>query len=75
MNTTNIPGFTAEATLNSSSRRYRIATRSSDNHRVVAQSKMTCAFKAGRLARRCLQADDHQDCIEIAADFNNFCNA
>lgn len=76
MKTTNIPGFTAEATLNSGSKRYRIATRRSENRRVVAQSKMTCAFKAGRLAGRCLQAGyDHQNCMELAADFNNFCNA
>ena len=71
----NIPGFTAEATLNSSSKHYRATTRPSNNQRVIAQSKMTCAFKAGRLAGRCLALGfDHGDCMAAAADFNGFCN-
>jgi hypothetical protein len=71
----NMPGFTAKATLNSSSKHYRITTRPSNNQRVIAQSKMTCAFKAGRLAGRCLQLGyDRYDCMGAAADFNAFCN-
>jgi hypothetical protein len=76
MNTPNIPGFTAEATLSRSGRYYQIATFPSSSHLVVPQSRATCAFKAGRLAGRCLAAGyDHYDCMELAADFNNFCNA
>jgi len=71
----NIPGFTAEAALNSSSRHYRITTRPSNNQRVIAQSKLTCAFKAGRFAGRCLSLGyDHHDCMYGAADFYEFCN-
>jgi hypothetical protein len=71
----NLPGFTAEATLQSGSKRYRKTTRSSNNQRIVPQSRMTCAFKAGRLAGRCLAGGyGHQDCMELAADFNDFCN-
>ncbi len=70
----NTPGFTAEATLNSS-RHHRITARPSNNQQVIPQSRMTCAFKAGRLAGRCLQAGfDHFDCMAAAADFNEFCN-
>ena len=70
-----IPGFTAEATLNRSSEHYRITTSPPNHQRVIAQSKLTCAFKAGRLAGRCLQLGfDRQDCMQTAADFNDFCN-
>jgi hypothetical protein len=71
----NIPGFTAEATLNSSSKHYRITMHPSSNQGVIAQSRMTCAFKAGRFAGRCLQLGfDKGDCMEGAAEFNAFCN-
>jgi hypothetical protein len=71
----NIPEFTAEAALNSSSKHYRITMRPSNNQQVIAQSRATCAFKAGRLAGRCLQiGHDHQLCMETAADFFQFCN-
>ena len=71
----NIPGFTAETTLNTNSGRYRITPRPANNQPVTAQSRMTCAFKAGRLAGRCLQLGyDHQSCMTTAADFNDFCN-
>ena len=73
MNT--IPGFTADASLVDDSEHYRITTRPSIDQGIVAQSKMTCAFKAGRLAGRCLQLGfDHGDCMYAAADFNSFCN-
>src|SRR5262245_13480558 len=73
--TMSIPGFTAEAALNSSNKHYRITTRPFSKQRVIAQSKLTCAFKAGRLAGRCLQLGfDRQDCMQTAADFNDFCN-
>lgn len=71
----NMPGFTAEVTLNSNSKHYQITIRRFNNQRVIAQSRITCAFKAGRLAGRCLQLGfDRQDCMEAAADFNDFCN-
>jgi hypothetical protein len=71
----NIPGFTAEATLHGTSGRYRVAARDANNQQVIPQSRMTCAFKAGRLAGRCLQLGyDHGACMETAADFNDFCN-
>ena len=70
-----LPGFTAEATLNSATEHYRFILLPSDSQGVVAQSRMTCAFKAGRLAGRCLQLGfDHGACMETAADFNQFCN-
>jgi hypothetical protein len=70
----NTPGFTAEATLNSS-RHHRITARPLNNQQVIPQSKNTCAFKAGRLAGRCLAAGfDSGDCYATAADFNQFCN-
>ena len=70
-----IPGFTAEAALDSSIRDYRMLGRPSSERGVIPQSKMTCAFKAGRLAGRCLAAGfDHYDCMQTAADFNDFCN-
>ena len=72
----NMPGFTAEMSVSGNNKPYRITTRASNNRRIVAQSRMTCAFKAGRLAGRCLAAGfDHVDCMELAADFNSFCNA
>ncbi len=75
MNTLHIPGFTAEASLDGGSEPYQITTRPSINQRIIAQSKMTCAFKAGRLAGRCLSLGfDHGDCMYAAADFNSFCN-
>jgi len=75
MNTVNMPEFTAEATLHNSGKQYLMATRSSKDQGVIAQSSKTCAFKAGRLAGRCLQLGyDHQDCMEVAADFYDFCN-
>jgi len=72
----NIPGFTAEASLYHGSKNYQAATRKTkDQQGVVPQSKMTCAFKAGRLAGRCLAlGHDHGDCMAVAADFNQFCN-
>ena len=72
----NIPGFTAEASLYHVNENFQAATRTANDERVVPQSKMTCAFKAGRLAGRCLAlGHDHGDCMELAADFNQFCNA
>jgi hypothetical protein len=72
----NIPGFTAESSLYQTSSQYQLSTRPSNNQRVIAQTRATCAFKAGRLAGRCLQLGyDHGDCMETAADFNEFCNA
>lgn len=71
----NVPGFTAETTLNRSREHYRLGSRPAGTQRVIAQSRVTCAFKAGRLAGRCLQLGyDHQSCMETAADFNDFCN-
>jgi hypothetical protein len=71
----NMPGFTAEAALNKRREYQGITTLLPRNQRVIAQSKMTCAFKAGRLAGRCLALGfDHFDCMEAAADFNEFCN-
>ena len=71
----NIPGFTAEASLYHGSENYQAATRRANDQQVVPQSKMTCAFKAGRLAGRCLAlGHDHGDCMALAADFNQFCN-
>ena len=70
-----LPGFTAEATLKGPNEHYRMALLQSDYQGVIAQSRMTCAFKAGRLAGRCLQLGyDHGLCMETAADFNQFCN-
>jgi hypothetical protein len=73
MNTMNMPGFTAEATLDSSNKPYQSAMRHWSNQQVVPQSPMTCAFKAGRLAGRCL-ALGLDNCYELAADFYKFCN-
>jgi hypothetical protein len=71
----NMPGFTAEASLSGNNKHHRITTRASNNQRIIAQSKMTCAFKAGRFAGRCLAAGfDSGDCYYAAADFNSFCN-
>ena len=71
----NIPGFTAEASLYQGAENYQAATRSANDQRVVPQSRLTCAFKAGRLAGRCLSlGHDHGDCMAAAADFNQFCN-
>jgi hypothetical protein len=71
----NMPGFTAEAGLNRSGKYYRMVSRASGGQRVVPQSRMTCAFKAGRLAGRCLSLGyDHQACMETASDFFEFCN-
>jgi hypothetical protein len=76
MHPTSLPGFTAEATLHVCKQHYRAAVRSSRQQGVIAQSRATCAFKAGRLAGRCLQLGyDHYDCMQAAADFNEFCNA
>lgn len=73
MNIPNLPGFTAEAALNGGEP-YRGHALVSEPQRVVAQSRLTCAFKAGRLAGRCLSLGfDHGDCMEAAADFNQFC--
>ena len=70
-----IPGFTAEATLSVGQTYGGIMSRRRSVQQVVAQSKMTCAFKAGRLAGRCLSLGfDHGDCMQAAADFNAFCN-
>lgn len=70
-----MPGFTAEATLKYDGRQYRGAARFSGIEGVIPQSKATCAFKAGRLAGRCLALGyDRYDCYALAADFNNFCN-
>ena len=71
----NIPGFTAEASLSHGSENYQAATSGPNDQQVVPQSRMTCAFKAGRLAGRCLGlGHDHGDCMAVAADFNQFCN-
>ncbi|HYJ87642.1 MAG TPA: hypothetical protein VEW46_16385 [Pyrinomonadaceae bacterium] len=71
----NIPGFTAEASLYHGSEDYQAATSSANDQQVVPQSRQTCAFKAGRLAGRCLSlGHDHGDCMAAAADFNQFCN-
>ncbi|MCM3900744.1 MAG: hypothetical protein ND866_03480 [Pyrinomonadaceae bacterium] len=71
----NIPGFTADASLYHGSEHYQAGTLGSTDQQVVAQSRMTCAFKAGRLAGRCLSlGHDHGDCMAAAADFNQFCN-
>lgn len=70
-----MPGYAGEASLYKTSGHYRLTTRYSNNLQIIAQSKMTCAFKAGRLAGRCLQLGfDHQDCMGTAIDFNDFCN-
>lgn len=75
MNNVNIPGFTAEVTLSDNNKHYWTTTCPTNNQRVIPQSKMTCAFKAGRLAGRCLQLGfSHYDCMAAAADFNQFCN-
>ena len=72
----NMPGFNAEATMESNSKNYRITTRASNNQRIITRSRLTCGFKAGRLAGRCLAAGyDHGDCMELATDFNAFCNS
>jgi hypothetical protein len=72
----NIPGFTGEASLYNSDAIYQTSALTSNTQQVIPQSRMTCAFKAGRLAGRCLQLGfDHQDCMGAAADFNDFCNA
>lgn len=71
----NMPGFTADATLAESDDSYRITVRPWNEQRVIPQSRMTCAFKAGRLAGRCLGLGyDRDDCYALAADFNTFCN-
>ena len=71
----NIPGFTAEASLYHGSENYQAETRRTNDEQVVPQSRMTCAFKSGRLAGRCLSlGHDHGDCMALAADFNQFCN-
>jgi len=70
-----LPGFVAEAGLNTRTAGYRSSTSGGTHRGVVPQSKMTCAFKAGRLAGRCLAAGfDHQACMDTASDFNSFCN-
>jgi len=71
----NMPGFTAAASLYHGSEHYQADTVGSNDQQVVAQSRMTCAFKAGRLAGRCLSLGfDRSDCMATAADFNQFCN-
>jgi hypothetical protein len=71
----NMPGFTAEAALTRGGKHCAMMTRPSNGQRVIPQSRMTCAFKAGRLAGRCLALGfDHQDCMETASDFFQFCN-
>ena len=75
MNSMNMPGFTAAASLYHGGQHYQGKKRRSTDQQVVAQSRMTCAFKAGRLAGRCLQlGHEHGACMEAAADFNQFCN-
>jgi hypothetical protein len=70
-----MPSFAAEASLYKTSGHYRMTTRSSNNLQIIAQSKMVCAYKAGRLNGRCKQAGfDSGDCDALAADFNAFCN-
>jgi hypothetical protein len=71
-----MPGFTADATLGKSGNSYRITVRPwNEQQRVIPQSRLTCAFKAGRLAGRCLGlGHDPGDCYAAAADFNTFCN-
>jgi hypothetical protein len=70
-----LPQFTAEATLKHSGNPYPSKVRSWTNQQVIPQSRMTCAFKAGRLAGRCLALGyEHGDCYALAADFNTFCN-
>lgn len=70
-----LPGFTAEQSLNGAGGNYRMASRPTSDQRVIPQSKLTCSFKAGRLAGRCLQLNyDHQLCMDTAADFYDFCN-
>ena len=70
-----LPGFSAEAVLTRRRAGYRSSAREGTHHGIAPQSKMTCAFKAGRLAGRCLAAGfEHSACMETAADFNSFCN-
>jgi hypothetical protein len=72
----NMPSLNAEATLTRSRKQYRSRIRPTSHQGIIPQSRLTCAFKAGRLAGRCLQRGfDHQDCMELAADFDAFCNA
>ena len=71
-----MPGFTAEASLSGGDEHYQSTFISSNDEQIIPQSKATCAFKAGRLAGRCLGAGiDRYDCYDLAADFNAFCNA
>ena len=75
MNSMNMPGFTAELALESAGSQYLASNRTSSSQLIIPQSKLTCAFKAGRLAGRCLGVGfDHSDCMALAADFNDFCN-
>jgi hypothetical protein len=63
-----MPGFTAEAALTSSGKYYGMVSHASSGQRVFPQSRMTYAFKAGRLAGCCLSLGyGHQACMETAA--------
>ena len=71
-----IPGFTAEAALNRSSRHFRMMTLPSNNHGVIAQTPRACGFQAGRLNGRCLAGGNSPlDCTELAVAYIRFCNA
>lgn len=70
-----LPKLTYTEAVSNRSRQYGAATRRADTQGVTAQSRMTCAFKAGRLAGRCLSLGFNSgDCYAAAADFNQFCN-
>jgi hypothetical protein len=71
----NLPGFTADAALCIGSMHYRCTPYRSSSQQVIAQTKVSCAFKAGRLVGRCLQLGySNIDCYTAGEDFFDFCN-
>jgi hypothetical protein len=64
----NMPGFTADAAVYIASMHYRCTLHCSNSQQVIAQTKLSRAFKAGRLVGRCLQLGySNIDCYTAGA--------
>jgi hypothetical protein len=76
MNTINMPGFTAEASLYNGGEYYETRTRISNNQQIIPQVSARCIHKANRYYDRCrLVGYGNATCAQFAVDFADFCEA
>jgi hypothetical protein len=72
-----MPGFTAEASVFTSAKRYIARTSLSNNQQVITPAAINerCAAKAYRVMNRCLQWGyaSANECIDESSDFYDFC--